>query len=190
MICPNCNKEIQSGLAFCPHCGTPIPQQPYSYYGAPQNNNKNKNGLLIGLCIALGILLLLVIGIGGWLVYSHNEEEKEKIAQELAVKKKELEEAQEKTPDTVIVEKTKKVKEVVSVEHQEPINPTSVRIKGNAVNVRYSPSLSSDVMGLVYKGESFGFISDLGEWYEIDYYGSYGYVRKHHTNGKRIAVAR
>lgn len=231
MICPNCNNEIQHGLAFCPKCGTALnkdeetmvnsdeetqvgPQQrpqyhqpqyqqqyqqpqyqqpPYQQpYGVP-NQGGNKNTGLIIACVVLGVILLGVIGVGAWMYIDNNQKEKEKIVQELKEKEEALKEAEEKGSDTVIVEKTKQVVVPAAAPaapaYSEPANPSYVSIKGNSVNIRVSPSLSAGVMGLVYKGETLGFIADLGEWYEVDYYGSYGYVRKHHTTGKRIAVA-
>ena len=30
-ICPNCNKEIQAGLAYCPHCGAALNPAPVAF---------------------------------------------------------------------------------------------------------------------------------------------------------------
>lgn len=34
--CPNCGKEIKSGTAFCPGCGTKLSEQPVTEYVPPQ----------------------------------------------------------------------------------------------------------------------------------------------------------
>lgn len=177
MNCPKCNREVNPQAAFCPHCGSPLNQQPVYYEQRPKKNT----GLIIA-CSILGLLLAVAIGFGVNMYLTNNEKEKadlEQRAQEA--------EAKAEIKDTVVVEK---VKEVKVREHVEPANPSIVHIKGNVVNVRDSPSLHGSVIGTVYKGEDLTYYATEGDWYAVNYYGSWGYIRKYHTNGKRIAVAR
>lgn len=186
MICPNCQKEIPAGMAFCPHCGTYL----QSYAQQTPNNNKNTNNVLIGICAVLVVLLLGAIGFGAWYYISTKEKEKEAIAQQLRDKERALQEAEERTPDTIVVEKTKTVTvPPPAPAYTEPINPSTVLILGNVVNVRSDTSLGASVIGVVYKGQSVEYAADYGEWYGVYVNGYYGYIRKHHTNGKRIAIA-
>lgn len=189
MICPNCNKEIQAGLAYCPHCGAALNPAPYNYY--PNNNGSKNNNVLIAICVALAVLLVGAIGIGFWYYHTNNEKEKEVIAQQLREKEKELKQAEEKKPDTVVVEKTKTVTvPQPQPTYSEPINPSWVYILGNVVNVRSSPSMGASVITAVSKGQYVEFSSDYGDWYEVYANGYYGFIRKYHTNGKRIAIAK
>lgn len=186
MICPNCQTEIPAGMAFCPHCGAAL----QNYGQQNPSNRNNTNNVLIGICVALAVLLVGAIGFGAWYYITQKEKEKEEIAQQLRDKEKALREAEERTPDTIVVEKTKTVTVAPPAPaYSEPINPSTVLILGNVVNVRSDTSLGASVIGVVYKGQSVEFAADYGEWYGVYLDGYYGYIRKHHTNGKRIAVA-
>lgn len=76
MVCTNCGTEVGMDKKFCPNCGTKInnvnPINPASANNSyvPNRNfktskpvvkNKGKKGLLIGVCIGIGVLLVAAI---------------------------------------------------------------------------------------------------------------------------------
>lgn len=182
MICQNCKNVVPSNVEFCPYCGTAI----NSYY---QNPSKPSNSSNIIVFAVVGVLLFAAIGFGAWYYISQNEKEKLALEQRAREAEQAKKEAEEKAPDTVVVEKVKPIVKDYSTTYYEPENPSVVYIKGNRVNVRDCASMSGGVLGLVKKGERLDYLGTYGDWYEVNYYGTIGYIRKYHTNGKRIAVA-
>lgn len=183
MICQNCKNPVPSNVEFCPYCGAAV----NSYYQNPSRPSNSNNGIIFAI---VGVLFLAIIGLGAWYYISQNEKEKQALEQRANEAEQAKKEAEEKKPDTVVVEKVKTVKEYSTSTYYEPENPSVVYITGNRVNVRNCASMSGGVLGLVLKGQSLNYISTYGDWYEVDYYGTVGYIRKYHTNGKRIAIAK
>ena len=53
-----------------------------------------------------------------------------------------------------------------------------IKVTGNFVNVRTEPSTDTkkNIIGKVNKEEMFEYIDHIGEWYLVDYYGTYAYI--------------
>lgn len=65
-ICSSCNKMIQTGSMYCPHCGQQQNQEP-KIIGQRKSSNK---GLLIGFIICIVTLTLLFAGAIFYSIYS------------------------------------------------------------------------------------------------------------------------
>ena len=76
MICKNCGKEIQDGVAFCSSCGAKADEVPVNNTNvvpAPEQHKKKHKGLII-FCSIVGVLLLSIV------IFSIFDEERESIA--------------------------------------------------------------------------------------------------------------
>lgn len=81
MICKNCGKEIQDGVAFCPSCGAKVDEVPVNnpnVVPALEKPKKKHKGLII-FCSIVGVLLLSIV------IFSIFDEESESITNNSSV---------------------------------------------------------------------------------------------------------
>ena len=89
-ICPKCNRQCDDNTAFCPECGTPLPQQNNnsqqqynnsqqynngSGYGQPGNYSSSRFGITprsIPLCIIFSLITCGIYGIY-WMIKLNDE---------------------------------------------------------------------------------------------------------------------
>jgi hypothetical protein len=74
MRCPKCGTENRDSFHFCHGCGQELPRSPQnlSAYSAARRFSKKTRSKLVWITVigVLGVGLLAVCGIGGWLIYS------------------------------------------------------------------------------------------------------------------------
>lgn len=88
--CGNCGKELREGSRFCPSCGAPaapapspysapagsfgdVPRAPLSGVGAGQTKGKSGCGKALIVLLVIGVLLLALLGVGGYFGYNFLE---------------------------------------------------------------------------------------------------------------------
>lgn len=87
-VCIYCGTLNKLGTRFCAKCGKPMKQEGFhnefaggaQAYGQPQNTNNinKKEGTPVALIIVLVVLLVVVLGIGGFMIYTFVSENKTK----------------------------------------------------------------------------------------------------------------
>lgn len=60
-------------------------------------------------------------------------------------------------------------------------NAATVKVTGDVLNIRRSPSTGSDVIAMISKGVECEFLEDAGDWYKVKFQKYTGYVSKEYS---------
>lgn len=72
MVCPTCHTIVAVGTAFCPQCGSPIPNtSPPAWPITPPTPAPKRN---VALIVGIVLIAVIVIGIGGYAFYQNQQQ--------------------------------------------------------------------------------------------------------------------
>ena len=88
--CPNCQKEMADGIAFCQACGTRMPETAQQVPMAPAKKSGGNKGLVAALCTSVVINVLLIALLVSWTLGLFGPSARERALQEQVEELEEL----------------------------------------------------------------------------------------------------